>query len=113
MNTAVLEREEAKTITIDLNAFLQVEPVLRMQAEAVLSQNRMTVNKAVDLLLRYIVSLKKLPDALLMPPIPCLDEMTDEDFDEIVQAGFDDIAEGRTYTPEEVREMLRSEYGKL
>lgn len=96
-----------------MSMVIQVEPKLAKQAEAVLSQNRMTVSKAVDLLLRYIVSLKKLPDALLMPPIPCLDEMTDEEFDEIVQAGFDDIAEGRTYTPEEVREMLRSEYGEL
>ena len=96
-----------------MSMVIQVESKLAKQAEAVLSQNRMTVNKAVDLLLRYIVSLKKLPDALLMPPIPYLDEMTDEEFDEIVQAGFDDIAEGRTYTPEEVREMLRSEYGKL
>ena len=113
MNTAVLEREEAKTITIDLNAFLQVEPVLRMQADAVLSQYGMTVSRAVGLLLNYIVSRKKLPDALIMPPIPCLDDMTDEEFDEIVQAGFDDITEGRTYTSEEVREMLRSEYGEL
>lgn len=37
MSTVVLEREDAGTITIDLNAFLQVDPVLRMQAEAVLA----------------------------------------------------------------------------
>ena len=113
MNTAVLERAEAKTITIDLNAFLQVDPILRMQAEAVLAQSEMTVSRAVDLLLHYIVSLKKLPDALLMPPLHCLDEMTDEEIAEIAKVGFDDIAEGRSYTADEVREMLRSEYGDI
>lgn len=65
------------------------------------------------MLLNYTVRLKKIPDALLMPPIPCLDEMTDEEFDEMVQAGFDDIAEGRTYTTDEVRERLSAEYGNL
>lgn len=113
MNAAVLEREEAATITIDLNAFLQVDPVLRMQAEAVLAQSDVTVSRAVDLLLNYVVKLKKIPDALLMPPIPCLDDMTDEELDDMLQAGFDDIAEGRTYTPDEVREMLRAEQGSL
>lgn len=71
------------------------------------------MSRAVDLLLNYTVRLKKIPDALLMPPIPCLDEMTDEEFDEMVQAGFDDIAEGRTYTTDEVRERLSAEYGNL
>ena len=113
MSTAVLEREETNTITIDLNSIIQVDPVLRMQAEAVLAQSGMSVSKAVELLMYYTVKLKKIPDTLIMPPIPCLDDMTDEEFDDMLQEAFDDIDKGRTYTIEEARSMMEAKYGNL
>ncbi len=113
MNAAVLEREETNTITINLNSVIQVDPVLRMQAEAVLSQSGMSVSKAVELLMYYTVKLKKIPDALIMPPILCLDDMTDEEFDDMLQEAFDDIDKGHTYTVEEARSMMEAKYGNL
>lgn len=113
MSTAVLEREEVNTITIDLNSIVQVNPALRIKADAVLVQFDMSVSRAVDLLLNYIVKLKRVPDVLTMPPIPCIDDLTEEEFDAMIQEAVDDVEAGRTYTIDEVRQMLEAEDAKI
>ncbi len=66
---------------------------------------------AVDLFLRNVTSRKKLPEELKRPPIPCLDDLTDEEFDALMQEAFNDIEAGNYCTQEELEEELYRKYG--
>ena len=96
-----------------MSIVIQVEPELGSQAEAVFKQLGTSMNEVVDSVLRYVVVRKRLPEDLSIPPIPCIDDMTDEEFDALIEESFKAVDEGRTYTPEEVRVILEAENEEL
>ena len=99
------------TALLELDSVIEVEPELKKKADVVLNELGMSVKGAVDLFLRNVTSRKKLPEELSRPPIPCLDDLTEEEFDAMIQEAFDDIEAGRTYTIEEVRREMHEKYG--
>ncbi len=101
------------TAVLELDSVIEVEPELKKRADVVFNQLGMSASKAVNLLLNYVVSLKSLPKDLGRPPIPCLEEMTEEEFDAMIQKGVEDIKAGRTYSIEDVRRILEEDYGKF
>ncbi|MBQ7219627.1 MAG: type II toxin-antitoxin system RelB/DinJ family antitoxin [Synergistaceae bacterium] len=88
---------------------IQVEPELGRQAEVVFEQLGTSISDAMNTLLRYVVSRKKLPDDFSRPPIPCIDDMTEEEFDAMIQESFKAVNEGRTYTIDEARRILEAD----
>ena len=94
------------TAVFDVDSVIEVEPSLKRQAEIVLEELGMSLTGTVNLLLDHVAVRRKLPYDLNMPPIPCIDDMTEEEFDAMIQESFKAIKEGRTYTPEEVRKIL-------
>ena len=92
-----------------MSIVIQVEPELSSQAEAVFKQLGISMNEVVDSVLRYVVVRKKLPEDLIMPPIPCIDDMTEEDLITAFEEGINDIEAGRFYTEEEVRTILEED----
>ena len=101
------------TALLELDSVIEVEPELKKKADAVLNELGLSVKGAVDLFLRNVTSRKKLPEELKRPPIPCLEDLTEEEFDALMEEAFDDIEAGRTYTIEEVRKFMEEQYAKF
>ncbi len=99
------------TALLELDSVIEVEPELKKNADIVLNELGMSVKGAVDLFLRNVTSRRKLPEELKRPPIPCIDDMTEEEFDALIQETFDDIEAGRCYSLEEVEKEMREKYG--
>ncbi|MBQ7155552.1 MAG: type II toxin-antitoxin system RelB/DinJ family antitoxin [Synergistaceae bacterium] len=89
-----------------MSTVIQIEPELSSQAEVVLKQLGMTLSGAMDAFLQYVISRKKLPEDLRRPPIPCIDDMTEEELDELFAQGIAEIEAGHYYTAEEAEQML-------
>lgn len=98
MTTAVAEIE-----------YIPVDAKLKREAESVLSQIGMSYAQAVDILTQQIIFRRKFPEDLEQPPIPCLDDLTEDELDKLIQEGIDQIEAGKCYTADEVRRILESE----
>ena len=88
---------------------LEIEPKLYRQAENVLKSIGLEYSQAVNLFNRQIVLRNAFPLELKgdnRPPVPCIDDLTDEELDALIQDGLDDIEAGRCYTFEEAKEIL-------
>ena len=79
------------------NIFARVEPELKEQAEAVLTEIGLPMSNAITLFLKQIVLRRGVPFpvAVLSTSPPALDLMTKEQFDEELEKGFQDIRAGR------------------
>ena len=93
-----------------MSTVIQIEPELGNQAEAILNRLGTSISEVTNMVLRYVVARKKLPEDLSRPPIPCFDDMTEEEFDAMIEESFDAIEAGRCLTIEEVKKQLREEY---
>ncbi|MBQ3764382.1 MAG: type II toxin-antitoxin system RelB/DinJ family antitoxin [Synergistaceae bacterium] len=97
MSTAVLE--------------IEVDADLKERAEVVFEELGTSTSRIVNLLLNHVAVLKKIPENLGVPPVPCIDDMTEEELDEIFLDGIREI-EGEQGIPSEiVEEELRDRYG--
>ena len=99
----------SKTATV----YARVEPEIEEQAEAVLNKLGISMSEMVDMVLRQIVYQQRIPFEISLPkpPIPCLDEMTLEEFNAELQKGLDDIAAGRVVTMDEVEARMKERFG--
>ena len=79
------------------------------------------IKKAEDLFQRkgmsYSQFLKDVTEKAIMDfsnpeelPVPCIDDLTDEEFDALIQKALDNIEAGRYYTSEEMIERIKG-YG--
>ena len=99
------------TALLELDSVIEVEPELKKKADAVLNELGLSVKGAVELFLRNVTSRKKLPEELKRPPIPCLEDLTEEEYDAMMEEAMADVEAGRTYTIEEVRKEMHERYG--
>ena len=91
------------TITID------IEPKLFRQAESILKDIGLSYSQAVDLFTRQIVLRNELPLNLKgdnRPPIPCIDDLTEEELISEFEKGVESIRAGRCYTLDEAKKIL-------
>jgi len=79
------------------NIFARVEPELKEQAEAVLSEIGLPMSNAITLFLKQVVLRRGVPFPVVLPPVlpPTLDMMTKEQFDAELEKGYEDIKAGR------------------
>ena len=90
---------------------VEVDSDIKRRADAVFEELGMSAGKAVNLLLNHVAVLKRIPKDFGQPPIPCLEDMTEEEFDKMIQEAFDEIKAGRGIPADEVRRMMESKYG--
>lgn len=84
----------AKSTTMNL----RVDPTVKQQAEDVLEQIGVSMATAVDMYLRQIVLTGGIPFAVALPKAPAAvnaDLMTAEQLHAELQAGYDDMKNGR------------------
>lgn len=83
-----------KTTTLNL----RVNPVIKQNAETVLKQLGIPMATAVDMFLRQISLTGSIPFPLSLPKAPAsinADEMTSQELHSALQAGYQDMQNGR------------------
>jgi len=97
--------------------YTRVEPEIKEQAEAILSQLGMPMSNAVNLFLHQVVLRGGIPFEVQLPTVPMaggvpgLIRMKKEQFDAEMQKGLDSIKAGRVTPAEEVWAEMHERYG--
>lgn len=85
------------------NVIARVEPEIKEQAEAILSQLGVPASMAINLLYRQIILNNGLPFSLTIPSrLPARDEMSVEEFNAMMQRGMDAAQENRSRPAKDV-----------
>lgn len=92
---------------------VEVDTDIKRKADAVFEELGMSAGSAVNLLLNHVAVLRRIPEDLGRPPIPCLEDMTEEEFDAMIQESIDALKAGRVYSLEEARRIIEVEYGRI
>ena len=98
------------TAILEEGTFVRVEPEKKRQAENILRKRGMTYYEAVNFFTNEIILRNDLP-AFEKPeklPLPCLEDMSEEEFDALIQEALDDVEAGRTYSLEEMQERINN-----
>ena len=76
------------------NVTARVQPEIKTQAEAVLAKIGVPVSVLIDTLYRQIIMTGGIPYSLSVPNIQTLDSMSKEQFDAMMQKGYDEAQAG-------------------
>ena len=93
------------------NVTARIQPEIKEQAEAILSQLGISTSSAIQMLYSQIVLKKGMPFELKLPSSKPLavGAMTREELDAELQKGVDSIKEGKVYSADEVDAVLAKE----
>lgn len=72
------------------NVTARVQPEIKEQAEAVLEQIGIPVSVLIDTLYRQIIMTGGVPYSLSVPKIQTLDSLNTDEFDAMMQKGYDE-----------------------
>ncbi len=89
------------------NVVARVQPEIKEQAEAVLDRLGLPVSVLIDTLYRQIIMTGGVPYSLSVPTIPTLDSMSREQFDAMMQKGYDEAKAGVGLSVEEAFKKVR------
>lgn len=70
------------------NVTARIQPEIKQQAEAVLDKIGMPVSVLIDTLYRQIIMTGCVPYSLKVPNLPTRDTMTEEEFDTMMENGY-------------------------
>ena len=87
----------AREATRTANIFTRVDPETKEQAELILSQLGIPMSNAVGMFLKQVVIQRGIPFEMKLPAVKpvSVSELTKDQFNTELQAGFDDITAGR------------------
>ena len=88
------------------NVTARIQPEIKEQAEAVLEKIGLPVSVLIDTLYRQIILTGGVPYALTVPKIKTLDDMTAEQFDAMMQRGYEEAKAGKGYPIDEAFEKI-------
>lgn len=92
------------------SVYARIDPVLKEQAESILSALGIPTSNAIDMFFKQIVLKKGLPFEVKLPyekPV-CVGTLTEEELNAEIEKGYTDIQEGRTKPLEQaIAEMQR------
>lgn len=89
------------------NVTARVQPEIKKQAEAVLEKIGIPVSVLIDTLYRQIIMTGSVPYSLSVPKIPTLDSMSEEQFDAMMQKGYDEAKAGVGLPVDEAFDKIR------
>ena len=94
------------------NVTARIQPEIKEQAEAILSQLGISPSSAIQMLYSQIVLNKGMPFELRLPSSKpsSVGAMTRNQLDAKLQKGVDSIKAGRVYSADEVDEALAKEF---
>ncbi|WP_304264048.1 type II toxin-antitoxin system RelB/DinJ family antitoxin [Kallipyga massiliensis] len=91
--------------------YARIDTELKENAESILNQLGISPSSAIQMLYSQIVLQKGIPFDLRLPnhePIS-LDQLTREDLDRELKKGMDSLAQGKSYTSDEVDRIFSKE----
>lgn len=91
------------------NVTARIKPEVKEQAEAVLEKIGLPVSVLIDTLYRQIIMTGGVPYSLTVPQVSTLDEMSAEQFDRVMQKGYDEAKAGRGISVEDAFNKIREE----
>lgn len=77
------------------NVSVRIQPEIKKEAEAVLDKLGLPVSVVIDTLYRQIILTGGIPYSLTLPKIPTLDDMTKEQFDNMMNIGYQQASENK------------------
>ena len=80
--------------TKSANVTARVQPEIKRQAEAVLEKIGLPVSVLIDTLCRQIIMTGGVPYSLTVPNLPTRDSMTDEQFNLMMEKGYNQAKAG-------------------
>ncbi len=90
------------------NVVARVEPEIKLQAEAILTELGLPVSVVINALYRQIIRQQGVPFSLTLPAsIPTLDTMSRAEFDEMMAESIAQAEAGNTFTMDEVTERVQ------
>ena len=95
------------------NVFVRIDPEIKEQAEAVLTELGIPMSNAVGMFLRQVVLQRGIPFAMKLPERAPLayGAMTETEIDAALEEGMADIREGRVSSATDVMAELQRDYG--
>lgn len=93
--------------TRSANVNVRVEPDVKKQAEDILDKLGVSVSTFINMTYRQVIMKRGIPFSVELPSgIKTLDTMTDEEFDEMMQAGLEQAKKGESIPYEEAFDRL-------
>lgn len=93
--------------TKSANVTARVQPEIKQQAEAILADIGLPVSVLIDTLYRQIIMTGGVPYSLSVPKLRTRDGMTDAQFDEIMEKGYQQAKNGQTIPLDKAFEKIR------
>ena len=93
--------------TKSANVTARVQPEIKEQAEAILEQIGLPVSVLIDTLYRQIIMTGGVPYSLTVPKLPAKDSMTDEQFNAMMEKGYQQAKNGQAVPVEEAFTKIR------
>lgn len=93
------------------NVNVRIEPELKEQAEVVLSELGIPMSNAIALFLKQVALQRGIPFDIKLPVASpkVMGELSEEEFDILLENGLRQHVEGKTKSANEVREMFERE----
>lgn len=91
------------------NVTARVQPEIKEQAERVLEKIGLPVSVLIDTLYRQIIMTGGVPYSLSIPKIQTLDEMSQSQFDAMMQKGYDEALAEKGSSLEEAFDEINKE----
>ncbi|MBR3168211.1 MAG: type II toxin-antitoxin system RelB/DinJ family antitoxin [Erysipelotrichaceae bacterium] len=88
------------------NVVARVRPEIKEQAEAILERIGIPVSVLIDTLYRQIIMTGGIPYSLSVPKSPVLEDMTKEQFDEMMQKGYEEALSGNGLSVDQAFEKI-------
>lgn len=95
--------------TKSANVTARIQPEIKQQAETILADIGLPVSVLIDTLYRQIIMTGGVPYSLSVPKIPTRDNMTDAQFDAIMEKGYHQAKSNRTIPLDEAFNQIREE----
>lgn len=90
--------------------YARIDPALKKDVEVILDELQISPSSLIQMLYAQIKLTKGIPFELKLPTKPVfVDEITPEQLEVELKKGFKDVEEGKVYTLEEVKEMLKKD----
>ena len=103
----VPERRVLVMATKSANVTARIQPEIKQQAEAILSEIGLPVSVLIDTLYRQIIMTGGVPYSLSVPQIPTRDRMTDAQFDAMMETGYQQAKSGQSIPLDEAFQQIR------
>ena len=103
------------TVTLEKGTFVEIEPEMLKQAEDILSRKGISYSDAVRVFTEEIILRKDVPEfkEVGKRPLPCIEDLTEDELDSMIQKSFEQIESGHCHTAEEVRMIMEEHYAKF